>query len=462
MHAISSRRFDALAGYIRGPEMVLYVQEAAWFATNEERLLGLIVWDRYDHDFGWVVLGRDRTARFRAIAQAASIPSFAAAHNALNDAMDQLHQQPDEEYHQGDEHGRPVDFFQPIARQERLNSNFRALSEQPRYSPARDLIAAMMRYHVDADGNFVEQFQTNGFDARFWELYLYATFIELGYARQADVAVPDLMLRGPLGRLAIEATTANPPQGMNAPQPQTDEEIREYLEGYVPIKLARSLTRKLNHPQPYWQAPGVDGAPFVIALQDFHAPGAMTRIVPIATEYVFGVRHSIVDGVRTITFLEEHVFGAAREPSGFFRLPGAENVSAVILNPLGTLTKFNRMGQLAGFGDPRVRMIRSGLARGDGQHGDQRPFIPFEHNVSAPDYAESWVEGMVVLHNPNALVPLDPEQIPEANHEFLRPDGRIMSLMPEFQPYMSRTSISLNGAMETMSDEGDGTFAAGG
>src|SRR4051812_4132604 len=96
MFEIAKQRFDALAGYIRAPEMVLLVQEAAWFATAGERLLGLVVWDRTDYDYGWVVLGRDRRARFRAIAQDASLPDFATARGALDAAMARLHSQADD------------------------------------------------------------------------------------------------------------------------------------------------------------------------------------------------------------------------------------------------------------------------------------------------------------------------------------------------------------------------------
>jgi hypothetical protein len=39
----------------------------------------------------------------------------------------------------------------------------------------------MMRWYEDADGNFVEQFQTTGFNARLWELYLFTTLVETGY-----------------------------------------------------------------------------------------------------------------------------------------------------------------------------------------------------------------------------------------------------------------------------------------
>jgi hypothetical protein len=33
------------------------------------------------------------------------------------------------------------------------------------YSPARTLIGEMMHYFEDVDGNFVQQFQSDGFDA---------------------------------------------------------------------------------------------------------------------------------------------------------------------------------------------------------------------------------------------------------------------------------------------------------
>ena len=82
----------------------------------------------------------------------------------------------------------------------------------PRFSLSRYRQAsAMMRFYKDDDGNFVEQFQTTVFDARLWELYLFATFSALGYARFPDLAVPDFIFEGPLGSLGIEATTANPP-----------------------------------------------------------------------------------------------------------------------------------------------------------------------------------------------------------------------------------------------------------
>ncbi len=56
LRELSRRRFEALAGYARTPEIVLYVEEIEWYATCDERLIGLLVRDRIDHDFGWIIL----------------------------------------------------------------------------------------------------------------------------------------------------------------------------------------------------------------------------------------------------------------------------------------------------------------------------------------------------------------------------------------------------------------------
>ena len=100
------------------------------------------------------------------------------------------------------------------------------------------------------------------------------------------------------------------------------------------------------------------------------------------------------------------------------------------------------MGYLAGFGNSRVRMVRSGMRRGELNDDGPMP-KPFTHQIHAPDYSETWVEGMVVLHKPKARIPLDPSLIPGANHEFLKEDGGIMSLLPDFHPYFSQTAITI-------------------
>ena len=114
-------------------------------------------------------------------------------------ALVEYQSKPDDEFHQGDAVGQPMDFFTPRTDEKRLNPLFKVLSDGRKYSSARGIIEPMMRFYEDQDGNFVEQFQTTAFDARLWELYLFATFVELGYARLPEIAVPTSCLTAPSG-----------------------------------------------------------------------------------------------------------------------------------------------------------------------------------------------------------------------------------------------------------------------
>ena len=176
MKPITLIRFNALAGYCREPQTLYMAEEVSWFEHSEERVIGIIIRDREDSEFGGVVLARDRNDRFCSVLITQFYPSQRRAEAFLHREMEKLSMAPDEEYFQGDEEGSPVDFFSSIAADERLNPSFVKLRDEPGFSPARGILEPMMRWYEDADGNFVEQFQTGGFDARIWELCLFATF----------------------------------------------------------------------------------------------------------------------------------------------------------------------------------------------------------------------------------------------------------------------------------------------
>lgn len=141
------------------------------------------------------------------------------------------------------------------------------------------------------------------------------------------------------------------------------------------------------------------------------------------------------------TVLEQHVWGAKTVPSGFFKLPGSENVSAVLANPSATISKFNRMGVLAGFGSKRVRLQRTGVATNN--EADAAEPVHFSMEGNSPDYRETWMEGIDVFHNPKAKIPLHPMMLAGAAHHFLREDGQLESLIPKWHPMGSFTHISI-------------------
>lgn len=305
----------------------------------------------------------------------------------------------------------------------------------------------MMRWCEDADGNFIEQFQTTGFEARMWELYLFAMLVEAGYSLNRDHAIPDFSAKGLFGDLCIEATTVNPTRDKSGavgppPEAESQEEFLDIQRNYLPIKFAGPLTDKLK--KRYWERTNVQGRPLVLAIQDFHAPMSMTMSRTALPVYLYGYVHDwehesdgkLVIKPRKVAL---HQWDTKKVKSGFFSLPGAENISAVIADASATISKFNRMGAIAGFGSKRVRMIRRGFATDlDPSASAPKPFVA---EVRLPDYHESWIEGMDVYHNPNALHPLAPEMFPGAAHHFIEEDGQIRSFVPDWQPLSSTTHI---------------------
>lgn len=438
-------RFDAIAGYARQPQAGLFGKELSYHQADGGSVTGILMRDIVDGDYFGLVFARDAKLRFRNVAITPFVATAAEASGHLADALDEAAAASPETHHQADEKGAPVDFFTPVRPREQLNPAFVTLVEDESFSPARGIIEPMMRWYQDADGNFVEQFQTTGFDQRMWELYLFATFIEQGFLLDRTEAVPDFDCAGLAGRFTTEAVTVGPTRVGSEilPPPETDtpDKLRAYLEHYLPIKFGSSLTSKLR--KRYWERDNVKGAPFALAIADFSSPGSMMHSSSSLERYLYGYVHDAVrddDGRLTVTprRILEHRFGdKAPIPSGFFGLPDAENVSAVLTSASGTISKFNRMGLLAGFGSGRVAMIREGTAV-DHDPDAAAPKV-FRKLVNSADYSETWVEGLNVYHNPRSAEHLGIELLPDAAHHFISSKGERASRVPPFHPYASIT-----------------------
>ncbi len=419
-------------------------EELAFYEHGDGSVLGMIIMDREDEDFAGLVFAPDARLRYRCT----GITKFGSrrrAETALRRAMEAAYQAPPEEHHQGDEIGAPVDFFTVVKPDKPRHPDFVSLADLHGYLPARRIIEPMMRWYDDADGNFVEQFQTTGFDQRIWELYLFAAFTEIGYVLDQRHPVPDYMLQGPYGTIAVEAVTVAPSQGGELAKPptlETDQGRLAFLEEYMPIKFGSALFSKLA--KKYWEKENVAGKPLVFAIEDFSSPGSMIYTRSSLPRYLFGFAyewHHDRDGHLVITprKLREHRWGKKVIPSGFFDLEDAKHVSAVIFSNSGTIAKFNRMGVLAGFCPDDVVLVRSGT-RPNPDPNASHP-LAFQEVVNAPGYEEFWSEGLEVYHNPNALLPLDPRALPEATHHFLQSDGRILTKTMHLDPMASHTVI---------------------
>lgn len=462
MKSIPEGRFNAFAGYARRPIAALYSRELEFYEAQDGRILGMLVQDRTDEDFAGMVMAPDARARYRSVRLTDFHASIEGAREALRNEMAIAVQAPPEEFHQGDEAGHSVDFFAPVSSPDRLHPSFVKLTSEDGYAPARHIIEPMMRWHEDADGNFVEQFQSTGFDQRIWELYLFATFIELGYEIDRAQAVPDFICNGLFGAFTVEAVTVGPTRNgkevVPPPPMDTAEERKAFFEHYMPIKFGSALYSKMR--KKYWEQPHVADKPFLLAVHDFSAPGSMVYTRSALESYVFGYRHEAncdAEGILRIvpTKIDQHVWGDKPPiPSGFFWQPDAENVAAILFSNSGTIAKFNRMGILNNFGPGNVLAIREGTKINHDPNASLPEF--FKVIVNAKGYEESWVEGLAVLHNPNASHPLDPDLLPGAAHIFLESDGQVRAFTPDFFPLGSVTQhyspVDISKALEAFGD----------
>ena len=442
------QRFEVYVSWTRSPIAGFVTQELECFSDVAETVLGALALDNTDRDFGFVTLGRDEKGRFRCIDVGVDFEVKSNARIALFKSIKANSDSGLKMFAQGDADKSGIDLFVPIVPEDKQHQSFKVVSSLLNHSPARAVLSEMMRHFVDVDGNFVQQFQSGGFDARIWELYLYAYFLEERLFTERPTPAPDYCVSRGYEKVFIEAVTVNATAGEEIlpiagakPQFRSGEEVAEILKGKMPIKFGSALFSKLNRKTPYWSLQNVANNPFVLAIADFHEPQSMTWSSPALFQYLYGVSHDFhhdEHGRLVISTLnvETHEYNGKTIPSGFFYLPNAENISAVLFTASGTIAKFDRIGRYAGFGAKNLKILRYGLCHDD----DPNASLPkrFVFDVEPGAKVETWGEGLSMFHNPNALHPVSPDLFPSIAHHWFE-DGDIRSVLPEFHPYSSMT-----------------------
>lgn len=441
--ALDRKRFNALAGLSRSPAAAYVSEELGWYSNKDETVIGVVLHDVIDDDFAAAVLARDEGGRFRAFDVESSIDTEEAARSWLERAIKWHTGAGVKVYPQGDETKGP-DLFTPVLPTERLHPAFIHLSNDSAFVPARAIITQMMPHYVDVDGNFVEQFQSTGFDARLWELYLYAYIAEEELFLDRTHPAPDFLVTKYGKTVAIEAVIVgrkeeNPPKYFKQqPKPKTHAGILDAHEHMIPLKFGSPLYSKLS--KKYWDFPHVKGKPLVFAIADFHDDQSMLWTSTALVNYLYGVRHDFYYDERgqlviSPIKINTHTVGEKEVPSGYFFQPEAEHVSAVLFSASGTISKFNRIGRQAGFHDPQVLMIRVGMCH----NHDPNAALPKEFRYNVDESCnETWAEGLSMFHNPNAIHPVPEELFPSVAHHRFQ-EGQIVSQLPEFHPYASVT-----------------------
>ncbi|MGB0747133.1 MAG: hypothetical protein ACPGO3_00160 [Magnetospiraceae bacterium] len=456
--ALSQARFDLYALGTRQSMTRLYSEELSYWSDLDETVIGAVIRDLVDDDFGWVMLARDRVGRFRAIKIETDFSTERQAMAQLRLAIADTVKSENvtEAAVQGDEPNAPYDLLTVGAEvnPESLHPYFKELVERPGRAPARAVVREIGPWLAPSDPHFVKEFQQNQFDQRLWELFLWAAFRELGFDVE-QLEAPDFGCFAPAISFTVEATTAAPStMGPLAshPEPKTPEERAEFLSGYMPMKYGSSLVSKIRKTNKdgkhYWELDPASDKPFILAIADFHKPaekgeiGSMVYTQSALWLYLYGRRLTWEDRdghpVLVPTKAATHVYREKVIPSGFFDQPGAEHVSAVLFSNAGTIAKLDRMGVVAGFGADKHHYYRVGQMHNPDPNAVMG--TPFSVNISEPEYMEFWSDELQIFHNPNAVRPLPTEWFGGiAQHFFL--DGNLYSDYPDGHVLSSYTML---------------------
>jgi hypothetical protein len=297
----------------------------------------------------------------------------------------------------------------------------------------------------DPDGNFLEQFQTTGFDTRCFELYLFAYFARSGFDIDRTNPMPDFLVARDGVRVAVEATTVNRPTGGAVKEhgrqfdELTEKEAGDYFANELPIRFGSPLFSKLQ--KKYWQLEQCRDLPFVIAIEAFHDDDAQAFSDNPLINYLYGSKSSArwTDGGKLEIQnhgIHSHKLGPKEIPSNFFGQPDTENISAVVFTNSATVAKFSRMGFQHGFDCDQIDMSRTGFWFNPNPNAMDPTFLVY--NLDDPPFVEPWSQGLVVNHNPKCTHPLPRDFFVGAVQGY-EEDGKFVADHSSWHPIMTKT-----------------------
>lgn len=311
------------------------------------------------------------------------------------------------------------DLFVPVVEEAKLSEIFLTIKNNYQYMSVKIMLEEIFEKYNDIDGNFIEQFQTKGFNARLLELYFFAYFDSENYLMDRSHKYPDFIVEKNRKKVAVEITTANGAYGKDggvtinknstfSGENMSQFEYKEYLRNEVPPKFSSPLLEKLR--KKYWEKEHCRNLPFAIAVEGFFEEGSLFHTSSALSDILYGVRYRS-DGFNDFypEKIDYHKKGEREIPSGLFFKPNKDwddmdNISAIIFQNSATISKFRRMGWYKGYYNTANIIIREGYVFNT--HKDALTPNRVVYDLSKAPFREEWGNDLVVLHNPNAKLPI--------------------------------------------------------
>lgn len=431
---ISKKLFNIYLLFTREPFVQYFTKELEFYSNKNGNLLGLISLDLTDKDYYGCILSRDKSMQYRAEVIEASISTIEEARKWIDEKMS------NDSIVSHDNKYDFFDLFSDLNNESKQHPSYKLLMSNIGFSPAKEVIKEISYHYKDIDGNFIDQFQSlNGLDSRVWELFLFCFFREQYFSFKRNNYAPDYIIEKFNKEIAVEAVTVSRKTDIKD-ETISVEEIQRKLENEVPLLFGNALFDKMK--KKYWEKEHVKDKPFAIAIADFHDTMSMTWTYNALTDYLYGYKYEhsfdeegeiIIKPVKIGNYVKPN---GTEIPSGFFFYPDSENVSAIIFSSCGTLSKFNRMGRQAGLGSDKPIIMRMGAFYNHEPNADKPHLVSY---IVDENSSETWSEGVVIFHNPNAKIPLNPAFFDDKVAQIFFDKGFVYSKMPKVFPYNSFT-----------------------
>ncbi len=432
---INKKLFDIYMLFTREPFVRYFTRELEFYSNGNGEYLGLISLDLTDNNYSTIIFSRDKAKQYRAIKIEVDIETIEEARIWIKQQMNA------DLVYMHDDKNELFDLFRGLRNKKQIHPHFEFLRDNISFSPAKEVIMEVSFHYNDIDGNFIDQFQSlNGFDSRVWELFLFCFFREQFFSFNRNSYAPDYMIEKLGDEIAVEAVIISRKTKSVDFQYKDLAIIEERLKNEIPLLYGSALFDKMK--KKYWEKSHVKGKPFAIAIADFHDTMSMTWTYTALSEYLYGYtyehtfddsRNLVVKPVKKEDYTKSN---GAKIPSGFFFQLDSEHISAIIFSTCGTLSKFNRIGKQAGLGSEKVNLVRRGTCYNHEPNATE-PNI-FEYLVGE-NCGETWSEGVIIYHNPNANNPINPDLFDDRVAQCYFRDKIIYSDMPEVFPYSNTT-----------------------
>lgn len=319
---------------------------------------------------------------------------------------------------------RSTDLFVSVVPERRLHPAFRALCDSRFHREAKALMNAFYVRMGDPNGNFLGDFQADGFHRRLFELACFGYLESAGFALDRSYLAPDFLVSRDGVSLAVEATTANPPTGRDTDisvrqmEQLSPEEIFEKVNREFPRRMMSILRKKLA--RRYDELPHCKGKPLILMVAPFFEPGAVFYNDDALVNCLYGTGDA-TEGSRSVI--------------PFFFQPEARSVSAILYCNAFTVPRFFRLATPLDRTEEMVA-IRRGMCYVE--HSETEILLrDFEYRVGSPSWPlETWSEGVTLFHNPNALVPVPSGFLPSTSNFSVR-DGCLVRDVQGFHPVVS-------------------------